>query len=279
MLILGHEFSLREPITRHVVQQLQLQEGKSLHTAKSGGTGSKKKQQSIQTAQQATSFRARQRGLSRDASRRLNKSIDEFQNNLKKQISNYTNGDLTFTRLQTRASITFKETVKEIFKLGVRAAGIANATGTDHKLTANEEKWLTSYANEELGYFKKFLQQIKSNPTRRDVERRVGLYAEALKSVFEAGRVLSVGTEVVIYWVLQSRNPCPDCQVLAKNGPYHPSTLPTTPKAGQTRCRSHCYCSLRIEKVDRARSEQVRKLGKNPKAVIKKIRDQQKKKV
>ena len=74
---------------------------------------------------------------------------------------------------------------------------------------------------------------------------------------------------------VSAENPCPDCVYLAKNSPYTSETLPTTPKTGVTRCRSWCYCTLRVQKVSKRRYNAVRKRNKSAKWHLRKIKQQQ----
>lgn len=277
-----HELGVNETITPYVLRELRrqaIEEAKAIGTSGKGGKGAGAKQSAIKARQAAPRFRSSQRQHAKTASKRLDSEVKKLQDHLQKQLRLYQDDKLSFTRLEARTSLAFKTTVETIFKLGVRAVGLVTPTGASYDLTAAEKKWIDSYLKEELGYFKKFLQQIRSNKSRRDVEKRTGLYANAMRSVFEAGRVLSVGPNVLIYWVLESANPCPDCVLLNKHNPYTVDTLPTTPKAGQTRCRANCYCSLRIDTSNPRAVSKVRAKQKSPSWLLKKIRDQQKKKV
>lgn len=277
------EFGLSETVTPYVLQELKkrfsIEETKALSTAKKGGKGSGTKKQDIKTRQAGTRFRSSQRQHSRTAGKRLEKEVADLAEHLQKQIALFQNDEISFSRLETRASIAFKTTVEKAFKLGMKAVGLVKPAGSEYDLTANEKKWIKSYINEELGYFKKFLRQIRNNPNRKDVKRRLGLYAAAMKSVYEAGRVLSVGPNVLITWTLESNNPCPDCVLIHKYNPYTPDTLPCTPKSGQTRCKSWCYCTLKITTATAAEVKKVRAKHRNPNWLLQKIRDQQKKKV
>lgn len=279
----AYEFGLNETVTPYVIEELKkrlsIEETKSLATAKRGGKGSGVKRRDIKSRQAGTRFKSSQRQHARVAGKRLQKEVEKLAEHLQKQIALYQAGELSFNRLETRASIAFKFTVETVFKLGMKAVGLVKPAGSEYGLTDNEKKWIKSYIREELGYFKKFLKQIKNNPNRKDVERRTGLYAAAMNSVYEAGRVLSVGPNVIIVWTLESNNPCPDCILIHKHNPYTPDTLPTTPKAGQTRCKSYCYCTLKITTATPKEVRKVRQSHRNPNWLLKKIRDNQKKKV
>jgi hypothetical protein len=276
------ELGVDESITPYVLEELkkqQLLEAKALGTAKRGGKGAGKKRADVKSTQAGRRFRSSQRQHARSASKRLDKEVQKLQDHLKKQVRSFQNDDISFRRLEARSSIAFKSTVEAIFKLGVKAVGLVKPTGAAYGLTANEKKWIQSYLKEELGYFRKFLRQIRNNKSRRDVDRRTGLYANAMRSVYEAGRVLSVGPDVLIYWVIESSNPCDDCQLLQKHSPYTVDSLPTTPKAGQTRCRAICYCSLRIDTASPSKVKKVRQKQKKPSWLLRKIKNQQKKRV
>lgn len=275
------ELGISETITPFVITELKrrLEEGKAFSSAKPRGKGSNVKRRDIKNLQSSSKFRASQRQHARVSGKRLEKEVKDFAKHIEKQIKYYQNEELSFTRLDSRCSIALKATVEEVFKLGMRSVGLVKAAGSSYDLTDNEKKWLKSYVREEMKYFRKFLRQVRDKPGRKDIKRRVGLYASSLKSVYEAGRVLSVGPEVLIYWTLESSNPCPDCILLSKHNPYTPSSLPTTPKAGATRCLSHCYCTLRIEKASAYQVRKAREKHRKPNWLLKKIKDQRKKKL
>lgn len=264
MFVLGHEINW------------SLEESKAIPADVDAGKGSGAKRADIKTAQTATRFKSAQRSHARQAGKLVDREIKELTNHLINQIEQFRQGELSFNRLERRTSIAFKATLERIFKLGMKSVGLVRPTGSLYALTAAEQKWLKSYLDEELGYFRKFLQQIRRGRTSKEIERRTNAYAEAMRSIFEAGRVLSVGPNVLIYWVLESRDPCPDCRLIAKHNPYTPDTLPTTPKGGQTRCRANCYCTLRITTAPPKEVARIRKLRKSKEWLLRRIKDQQK---
>jgi hypothetical protein len=279
------ELGVAETVTPYVLEELkrqqrELEEAKALATAGRGGKGSGRKRQDIRTLQTGSTFRLAQRQHARAAGKKLDVEVKKLADHLQKQIRAYQNEKISFKRLETRTSIAFKSTIETIFKLGMKAVGLVKPTGSAYDLTASERKWIKSYLDEELGYFKRFLKQLKGKESknRRDIQRRTELYANALKSVYEAGRVLSVGPNVLVTWKLESKNPCPDCKLIHRYNPYTPDTLPTTPKAGQTRCRAYCYCTLEIKTATPSAVKRVRKRHRSANWLLRKIRDQQKRK-
>lgn len=266
------ELGVSESITPLVLKQLA--ENKALSTI--GGRSNRAKRTDITTRQGKTGFARSQRGHARSAAKKMQSDLDGLERGLLGFIRSYQNGDLSYRRLASKSNIAFKGTAEKIFQYGMKAAGLVGSRNQLYQLSASEKRWLTSYMREELGYFKKFLEQIKAGSQKDStIKTRVKRYVDSMRSIYEAGRILSVGTEVLIWWTLESDNPCPDCREIAKYNPYTPKNLPTTPKGGQTRCLFRCYCTLRIEK---ATKEQVRAAEeKNPTAaqMIKRLRGNQ----
>jgi hypothetical protein len=266
-------FGVSDTIVPHVLAELRrLAESKAVATA-AGPTSTK--QQTIRDLQKQRRFKASQRGHARAASKALDKEVESLYKHLLTQLNKVKAGDISLRRAQARASIAFKETVKRAFQLGMKSVGLVKATGQLYDLDKNENKWVASYFNEEFGYFKKFLRQAKTQSDKQ-LKYRAGLYAAAMRSVYESARVLTVGPNVVITWVLQSDAPCDDCKLIARYNPYTPDTLPTTPKAGQTRCRGNCYCELRIDQVSAADVRRAKRKHLSAKTVLRKIKQQQK---
>lgn len=270
------ELGVCDSITPHVLSELQrreLDEGKAFSTAGRGGKGSGKKRADIRTVQSGRRFRSSQRQHSRSAGKALDKEVKELAKHLIGQITDYQDGKLSYRRLEARASIAFKGTIETVFRLGAKAVGLTRPSGALHDPTPSETKWLKSYVSEELGYFKKFLRDIRRGQSEKQIKRRVESYANALRSVYESGRVLGVGPHVLIYWVLdKDQNNCPDCIELSKHNPYTVDTLPTTPKGGQTRCRAYCYCTLRIDQATPAQVKKSRKGHKSSQWLISRIK-------
>jgi len=246
-------------ISKHVeIIEDAILESKSLISA--SPYGRLKKDADYKRAASKKRFKASRRAHAKKAKEGLEKEIKSFRSAMSKNIRSYMNDKITFTRLKSRSSILFKEIVSKIFQLGTKSAGLVKANGSLYDLTLNDKKWVKSYVKEELGYFNKFLDKVKTkNILFKEVDRRVKNYSESLRSVFESSHMMTIGKDTIIYWTLESDNPCPDCVELARNNPYTADTLPTTPKAGDTVCRNYCYCTLRTEEVDISVVRQVRK--------------------
>ncbi len=74
---------------------------------------------------------------------------------------------------------------------------------------------------------------------------RIALYAKRVRGTGEEAWRLALPPETLINWALGfAEEHCPDCPVLAREGPYRADALPTTPGAGDTQCLSACQCFL-----------------------------------
>ena len=73
---------------------------------------------------------------------------------------------------------------------------------------------------------------------------RAAMYADASEAGYQIGASLGAPDGTLIWWVLGEAVHCPDCPLIAANSPFTRETLPTTPGAGQTKCKMHCRCYL-----------------------------------
>lgn len=261
--------------TMLVLEELRrIEEGKAVGTAK--GRKDKKKQQHVQSRQDDPHFISSLRAHARAASKELDKIVDNLETALIAMIVKFKAGSITFTTVKTRSSIALKSATEQAFQLGVKAAGLVTPKGGLITPTKGERIWLASYLREELKYWNRFLDGIRT-ATDRQIATRVQNYCSTVRSAYESGRVLSVGDQVVIFWELESANPCPDCMFLSRHAPYTAETLPTVPKGGQTRCLAYCYCSLRIVKTTEKEVSSVKRKNKTSKWYLDKIRRSRKK--
>jgi len=259
-----------------VLEELKrMTEGKAIGTVK-GPLDPSKQQQILQRHQQRR-FVSSLRQHAKQAAKLLLKEGAALEKQLLTLIHKYRQGDITFTKLKKDTRTAISASTEMAFRLGVKAAGLVGPTGGTAQLTPHERRWIKSYLREELKHWDGFLGDVVIGQSWQKTMTRVRNYARTIKSAYESARVLSVGTDVVIHWELESNNPCPDCKLLSKYSPYTADTLPTTPKGGQTRCLAYCYCSLRIVKTTPDAVEKVRKKNKSAKWYLDKIKKNQKK--
>lgn len=258
-----------------VLEELKrLEESKAVGSVK--GKIEPKKHKEIKSRHDEPRFVSSLRSHARAAGKALDRLILGLEAGLLTMIRKYRDGKMGFKTLDTRTKLALKQTTEQAFQLGVKAAGVVAPSGTLYPVTKREREWLDSYLREELKYWSKFLDDMKT-ASDNTIETRVHNYCETVRSAYESGRVMSVGASVVIHWELESHNPCRDCQFLSRHSPYTVDTLPTTPKGGQTRCFSYCYCSLRIVKTSSKEVASVKRKNKTAQWYLNTIKKSRKK--
>jgi hypothetical protein len=181
---------------------------------------------------------------------------------LDKKIKAFEQGKITHKQMVSSSADTIKKSYETSFELGLRAQG-RGSFGIDRKkkklANATEKAWLQSEIDDEIRYLKKFLDDVKRGAVPSDDDedaepspkmrkgRRVKMYSDALDSVYAAGQVYGAPAGSVIHWVRTIDESCPECILLESLSPFTKENLPTTPRAGHTRCLSNCKCRLAID--------------------------------
>lgn len=112
------------------------------------------------------------------------------------------------------------------------------------KLDDGDEEYLRRASQEEMKFARQFGKDIKDGNLRMPREKRAAMYGQTLNGITWHAKVETQPDDVRIYWKLGKAEHCDDCIILAANSPYTKWNLPTTPRAGATRCLSHCQCKL-----------------------------------
>lgn len=127
------------------------------------------------------------------------------------------------------------------YQYGMRAAGIG-----DMPLGEEDQRWLETYFDIEWRFLAKFFAALQADAVS-DARRllRARAFSQTLDSVFYVALISAFPAKgTTIYWHLGGGEHCSDCLVLARTQRYTPDTLPTTPRAGSTRCMANCKCKL-----------------------------------
>lgn len=233
------------------------------------------KQRAIDTAATLPRPATTRRKLERQAKKELNRVAKEFEARMLKLLRRYHSEDerekLTRTRFIREMKDELRLAYMESYKLGTKASGLTTAADLGGHIGADELRWIENVLSKEGKYFNKFLKAIVAGESTKRSKIRIHNYAQAIKSVFEASKILQLPSESIIHWVLESHNPCPDCRLLHRLSPFVRETLPTTPKAGSTRCLSWCFCRLRIVKAKSGEVDRVMRRNKSAKHLLKKL--------
>lgn len=150
-----------------------------------------------------------------------------------------------------KEGITQSEYNREVQKVITQSFTDSYAAGKGVKpsdLTDGDLEWLRRAAEAEAGFARQFGKDIRKDKLRMPRQQRAALYGLSCEGIAWAGRVEAAGSNDRIHWRLGHAEHCPDCLILAANGPYTKENLPTTPKAGDTECRTGCKCRLEFSR-------------------------------
>ena len=193
----------------------------------------------------------------------MDKIKTQYARSLAVEIGKYRRQEITYTKFLNNVKYVMSSSYEKAYLLGKGG-----------KLTATDRVWLKFEVRDELFYWKRFMAVIKKFffkaddsgaelPTdlpsmlRRELKnikwhhyRRFNMYVDALDAVYTQAKVTSLPDHVMINWVYGEAEHCPECIYLEKMSPYVKETLPTVPRAGKTRCLTHCKCVLVYSKID-----------------------------
>lgn len=235
------------------------------------------KQRAIDTAAAMPRPVVTRRGIEKDAKQSLDKLVARLERDMEQLVSRLRSEDpsrqLSKTQFRKRMKAAMRIAYKDAYDLGTLASGLgrANSAVTTHA-SPDEKQWLDNMFSQEQKYFNKFLAALERGESRTKASQRIRSYANAVRSIFEGSRVLQIPDNTVLHWVLQSKNPCSDCRLIHRLSPYTKYTLPTTPKAGSTRCLANCYCKIRVVKATPAEVARVARKNKSAEHILKKLR-------
>jgi hypothetical protein len=232
-----------------------LVEGKGLHSFDAG-------QDDIRQAVLDVGFKMDNRGWRtrrKSTTAVAKKQFDGLQERLHAGILNYTNdfvsGKISKTRWTQWVRHLLRESYQTAFSLGMKSSG---ASGVKAGVAQFDREWVESAVRQELKFFNRLLRQIEEGNFKGSLEKRVQAYSEALQNVFYSGRVMGTPAGHLIDWLgPNDRTTCNGCRFLIEHSPYTKVTLPTTPRAGDTRCLNNCRCRLVVRFVGHQRYESV----------------------
>lgn len=150
--------------------------------------------------------------------------------------------EITKNQFMNSAHKLFKAGYEKAYRLGTNASGLEFVD-----LPQADLSWLGKARAHEYKFMDKFADDVINGRGSMAYDARANMYVDTIDSMFDAGRVDAYPNDYTqVYWELGGGESCGDCIDLAMHSPYTPDTLPTTPRAGNTRCLSNCNCSLRV---------------------------------
>lgn len=121
-----------------------------------------------------------------------------------------------------------------------------------HVLTINDVRAIDREMDSERRFLRAFAEDLQGQFIILDPRQRAGLYLQALRGMFELGRINSV-PDMPIEWVLGPTEHCIECFDASLGGPYQKNSyshlglpvLPGTPGSGDV-CLGLTRCGCRI---------------------------------
>lgn len=154
-------------------------------------------------------------------------------------------GRLSASQFRQYMTATIRRAYVQAFTYGSGSvAGRAPLTDMD-LVTINR------YIADELPYLDHFAQQIRANHySEAYLLNRTSLYADAIRSLYWAGKVSRQATTTVIWWhAADDENTCDPCAAADAGSPYQLGDLPGLPGADICDGLDRCRCFLRFEPV------------------------------
>jgi len=209
--------------------------------------------------------RAQRRNRAQSEFDRIHKGVER---DLAGHLAALRNGQIpgkTWNAQVNRWRARCRETLKPAYHSAYQAGHIAS--GGSGALTANDLATINRELRAEWRFLAKFGRQLADPEylaTQGAVER-AGMYADAVRGMYNAGFVASIPDDAEIYWRVSSQcQHCPDCLAMA-GGPYRkPGTLAPEggsvvgrvldrmPGDGSTSCGVACKCWIEYRGVKSA---------------------------
>jgi hypothetical protein len=173
-------------------------------------------------------------------------AVRRFRRRLLRLVDDLSDNDITVPRFVNSATELVRTEYGLVFALG------ALSIDSFHILTDQDRRVLNDELEQERRFLRSFAEDLRSSNLVLTTTQRAGLYLQALRGVFELGRIqaLPLGP---YDWVLGLTEHCNECEEAALGGPYQKDrfsglglpSLPGVPGSGEV-CRGLTRCGCRI---------------------------------
>lgn len=222
------------------------------------------------------------KGLEKNAAKEVAQLIKKTESEMISHLYRFRSDDpsrqISKTQFRNRMKSTLQQAYRKAYEIGTKGSSVGTAApGLVGHSSEDEKRFVASVFAEEAKHFNKLIASIISgSESMTRAKMRIGRYSNAVRSTYEAAKLLQVPDDSILHWVLQSGNPCEDCRTIQRLSPFTKRTLPTTPKAGSTRCLDRCFCKVRVEKATPEEVARVAKKNKSAQLMLKKLRQSRK---
>lgn len=253
-----------------------LLEGKSLGTAKEQDIVFLDKDRTMDAVFYPEKYKAEKKSgadVGRKKLREVQKVVEPLLNRF---VRDYQKGRLEESEFRKQMTATMKKAWKEVFLAGVRASGIGGQGPGKPlvQLTPEDEKWVRSAMKHEMQFLNGMLDAVVEESWVMPLEKRIGMYMDALESFFDSARVIGLPATSAIHWIIPKKDGrvCASCRYLADHSPYSKRTLPTVPRSGATLCLTNCRDRLFVRIVDQAKAHELHEASPTRGTHIKNLR-------
>jgi len=209
----------------------------------------------------------------KNAMRALKPRIAETARLLARLMDRWTGGHITTGRMRNESATALRKAYEEARQVGRRASGLARmkSAGVPDRVQREEERWFRDAVREELGYWHRFLDEIRRGEvTERRLGERLEDYVRSIRFMFEAARVQAMPDNVLLHWVGPKKtdpNICEGCQLMMEWTPFTKETIPAVPRDGSTPCLSNCRHRI-VVRVARNYNDVIRRKNQLDRMVV-----------
>ena len=183
------------------------------------------------------------------------------------------NGKTWDTDFRKDAEQIMKRAWRDVFVAGVRSSGIRGRNPHESiEFSADDETWLKGAIAHEMRFLNKFVAAVTEQTYRMPLDRRTGMYIDALESFYDSARVMGLPSTASFRWTgKKDKRVCESCQYLKDHNPYHKKNLPTTPRSGMTVCLTNCRDRLLVRVVGSDETLRILEEGKTREQHVRKL--------
>ena len=167
-----------------------------------------------------------------------NENTKAYRNQITKQVRRLQN--------QRVDAADFEQTVRRSMTRHMIKSYVNGASSINNRFRFGpaDTAFIAQRVESQLSFMRGFMRSVVGDTGTMPLERRAGMYANFMDSVFIEGAVSQAPNGIIIYWRLNPAEHCVTCLDLAEGSPYTKETLPTVPRRGDTRCITACKCTL-----------------------------------
>ncbi len=183
---------------------------------------------------------SREKGSAR---REYDAEVEKFSEKLQLLLADYLAGKADMPEVRRVSAEWFRQMYKNAWELGRKASGVFALTYRTKPPSREEEAWFRSAVREELSFWNAYLDDLEKDKRGKfTIPQRVQMYADTVSFMQQAGRLSGLPDNVLLHWFPREKKGvmCPGCTFMVEHSPFPRDLMPTTPRAGDTPCLSHC---------------------------------------